>query len=333
MSDIKWSSLAEEALVRHLELLFAATKPNATIRREARVLGGFLPDLIIEDPEEVRIVEVKGNYPQTVSRLLDVRDQLLTYREAASTLYPNRPVRLTLAIPGTLTPDKMAALTSAGIDVWDKHWFGQLGRTSSASSTVDSWSSRGDNPRVSNQNGIQIEELPAGQWGERLFGIEPGKKDWSAYQKLCREAFEYLFCPELSKAIEESPNASGVNRRDFIMPNYSDSGFWAFLRSHYRADFVVVDAKNLQGLVSKVNVLQVCNYMSPHGTGLFSVIVTRRGIDRAADFVRREQWMLHRKMLIILNDEDMLQMFQNRANGEDPSIVLRQRIEDFRLAF
>ncbi|GAA1805615.1 hypothetical protein GCM10009835_25700 [Planosporangium flavigriseum] len=101
---------------------------------------------------------------------------------------------------------------------------------------------------------------------------------------------------------------------------------------HYRADYIVVDAKNLAGGVNKCHVLQICNYMTHHGTGLFGIIVTRKGSDRSADQTRREQWILHNKMLLVLSDEDMTQMFNNKAKGQDPATVIRQKVEDFRLA-
>jgi hypothetical protein len=166
---------------------------------------------------------------------------------------------------------------------------------------------------------------------ERLPAIPAGRADWSTYQKTCMEIWEALFHPELSRPISESENESKVNRRDFVVPNYAPDGYWAFMRANYRADYIVVDAKNLAGLASKSHVLQISNYMSRHGTGLFGVIMTRRGSDRAALYTRREQWVLYGKMLIVLNDEDALQMLDNVISGDDPSLVIRQNIEDFRL--
>ncbi len=60
--------------------------------------------------------------------------------------------------------------------------------------------------------------------------------------------------------------------------------------------------------------------------------MTRRGSDRAALYTRREQWVLYGKMLIIITDDDTTQMLDNAISGEDPSLVIRQKIEDFRLS-
>jgi hypothetical protein len=73
------------------------------------------------------------------------------------------------------------------------------------------------------------------------------------------------------------------------------------------------------------------NYLSYHGAGLLGIIITRHGPNFAAEVVRREQWVLHNKLIIFLNDEDTRTMIKSKESGEDPAAVLRQRIEDFRL--
>lgn len=316
----------ESDLTHLLKEILRRQHPEASIHEETRVTARLVPDLLLQGPEGVHVVEVKKNYPQTARRLRDLRDQLMEYRQAVSELYRHRDVRITLAIPGFLTAEKIDYLQRHGIDVWDKRWIMHSGDAVGLTREVNEFF-EGDEDYESRP----LSQSQASRLRERLRQMEPGKKYWSAYQKLCREIFEHLFCPELSSPIEESANEPGVNRRDFIMPNYSSSGFWLFLRSHYQADYLVADAKNLQGLVTKSHVLQVCNYLTRHGTGLFGVIVTRKGADRAAEWTRREQWVLHNKMLIVLNDEDVMQMLKNKESGEDPSVVIRQRIEDFRL--
>jgi hypothetical protein len=90
--------------------------------------------------------------------------------------------------------------------------------------------------------------------------------------------------------------------------------------------------KNSCTPIGKASVLQVVNYMSERGTGLFAIIMCRKGDRRSSQLTSREQWILHRKMVIVLNDEDVRQALTNVAQGSGADIVLRQKIEDFRLA-
>jgi len=100
----------------------------------------------------------------------------------------------------------------------------------------------------------------------------------------------------------------------------------------YGADYIVVDAKNYKNAVSKTQVLQIANYLKPHGAGLFGVIVSRNGVDRGGELTIREQWMANRKMIIVLTDSDMEAMLLAASSGGQPDKVIGQVIQDFRLS-
>jgi hypothetical protein len=68
---------------------------------------------------------------------------------------------------------------------------------------------------------------------DKLKECKPGKENWSKYQKLIGQILNFLFCPPLLTPLSENSDALKVNRRDFILPNYCETGFWAFLRSRY----------------------------------------------------------------------------------------------------
>jgi len=172
---------------------------------------------------------------------------------------------------------------------------------------------------------------PAQELTHRLAGINPGRSDAPAYEKWCEDVLNFLFCPPLNSPIVQHRDDVGANRRDLIMPNYATRGFWHFLRNHYGAAFVVAEAKNSTSPVDKQAVLQLANYLSRHGTGLFGILLTRHGMNASAKWTRREQWVLHDKMIIALDDEDMQQMLLTKLTGSSPATLIQQRIEDFRL--
>ncbi|MFJ3101769.1 hypothetical protein [Streptomyces sp. NPDC086835] len=184
---------------------------------------------------------------------------------------------------------------------------------------------------LSNEHFSEMSRSQQPDFAEQLAKIPPGRAAWSAYQRLCRQIAEYLFCPPLRPAIWESTNEAEVNKRDFILPNYSTDGFWKFLRDEYRAHYVVVDAKNYREGIEKEQVLQIANYLSHHGTGLFALIMTRSEAKQSALYTMREQWILHNKMIVVLQDSDVLQMLTDKSFGNDPAELVRQKIEDFRL--
>lgn len=149
---------------------------------------------------------------------------------------------------------------------------------------------------------------------------------------MTEDLLNLLFVPPLNTVIAQSSTENGVNRRDFVMPNYASAeSFWGFLRVHYRGDFIVADAKNYTKPAGKEEVLQLANYLSHHGTGLVGLLVTRKGLAQDARWTSREQWLLYNKLIIGLGEDDYYQMLITQRAGGDPAELVRQRIEDFRL--
>jgi hypothetical protein len=166
----------------------------------------------------------------------------------------------------------------------------------------------------------------------RLRSIEPGQAGWSAYEKYCEDLLNFLFVPPLTPAIPQSRDDRRANRRDYILPNYAqDGGFWQFMRAHYDAHYVIAEVKNLRGRPGKREILQVANYLNPHGTGLFAVVLARRELDETATWMCREQWVQHNKLIVGIHDEDVRQMVETKLAGNNPAELVRQKIEDFRL--
>ena len=231
-----------------------------------------------------------------------------------------------LAFPGRLSPEGQERVRSSGIDLWDADFI---------AGTFSEEINRISHPYFQNLflSLIPIDSQPIeGQLLEKLRSCQPGKKYWADYQKLIGRILEHLFCPPLESPISESSDKLSINRRDWIFLNYSDEGFWHFLRQMYKADFIVVDAKNYQKPVSKTQVLQIANYLKPHGAGLFAVIASRKGADRGAELTIREQWMAHNKMILILDDKDFENMLLASSSGGQAHRVIGQAIEDFRLS-
>jgi hypothetical protein len=113
--------------------------------------------------------------------------------------------------------------------------------------------------------------------------------------------------------------------------NYSENGFWKYLREKYQADFIVIDAKNYSGKIKKNQILQIANYLKQHGTGLFAMIIARKNDeDTGSYFTRREKWITENKMIIILDDNDLEKMILAKSSNSAEEII-KQRIEDFRL--
>lgn len=291
--------------------------PNRRVKDQ-----GF--DIEAERDGRPLLVEIKSQTPQTSARLNDVTRQL----HDAATRYVSASGRnlrpeLLAVFPGVVSQQKRESVRRDQVEIWDgrelRHRARQLGiRAPSFVAALEGEESAGDRE-------------PTRELTERLVSIRPGRLDAPAYEKWCEDVLNFLFCPPLNPPIVQHRDGMGANRRDLIMPNYATRGFWHFMRNHYDADYIVAEAKNVTSPIDKLAVLQLANYLSRHGTGLFGMLLTRSGLNESAKWTRREHWVLHNKMIIGLDDDDMQQMLLTKLAGNQPEDLIQQRIEDFRL--
>lgn len=272
--------------------------------------------------QERLLIECKSGRFASLGKIEDVINQLKEYVKLLGECQP------VLAIPATLDQADVRRLQAAGIELWDLDYLSanfaeQLKSAPNGYFTLLlKWRNRRGHEKTKEQ--LLLDSLRT---------CEPGKRDWSMYQSLVGDILEILFCPPLMKPFSEHSDTSMTNRRDFVVPNYAENGFWAFLRNRYIADYIVVDAKNYSRKIKKAEVLQVANYLKAQGTGLFGMIFSRHGGDAAGcAHTLREQWLIHGKMIIVLNDADVEAMLRAKEDGRTAEELVGKKIEEFRLS-
>lgn len=313
--------LLESRLVAALTLLYRTSR-QAEVYPEYEIGDGRAVDVAVfpTDGSTPELIEVRNITPQTSSRLADAVSQI-KYLGSRFTEKNNRPAQLTVFAPGILAPDRLEHLQSSGVYFKNTEWLLSEARRVGVESEIQNILD--PKPLESRSEGADL--------AQRISKLRTGQPTWSEYQNLCADVFDFLFSPPLKKGIRESSNVDGVNRRDIIMPNYSIDGFWAYLRDKYWADYIVIDAKNYTNPVSKTQALQLANYLSTHGPGRFGILTTRKGANRSSKITCREQWILHNKLILVLDDDDLIQMLTSKDAGGDPAELIQQKIEDFRL--
>lgn len=304
-----------------IQTLLKSSPQFSKVQREAKLpQSQFTFDITAEGNGENIVVECRSEFGFVRSRLNDLLKQLDDY--ASKT--PNH--KFVLATLGELTDEQSALVAEHGHEHWGpkyiaKQYAEQL-RNMRGNFIAD---------LINFTAGNQTHASELHQLRRQLTDCDPGRSKWSTYQRLIGNLIETLFVPPLERSIVECSDEYKVNRRDFVLPNYCTDGFWQFLREQYSADYVVVDAKNYTDAIKKKEVLQIANYLKKHGTGLFGIIFTRVGASTSAKITMREQWAIYGKLIVVLNDDDVLSMLSTSTSGGNPDAIIRQRIEEFRL--
>lgn len=290
--------------------------------RQTRYRADLIANRLQQETKETLLIECKSYLIRGADRSKNIINQLKKYKEEYG------DCQMVLAVPGTLKERELEIFSAENIVVWDLGYIAHHFKHQISNALPSYYKTLFLTQLARSSKPTREEELI-----ELLEKCPPGRADCYVYQSLVGDILEHLFTPPLNKPIPELSDKTKTNRRDFIMPNYSDKGFWAFMREKYGADYVIVDAKNYTRKVKKTEALQMANYLKQHGAGLFGIIVSRQGGDSAGcEHTVREQWLISQKMILVLSDDDIIEMLMAKSDGRPPEDVLGRKIEQFRLS-
>ena len=249
---------------------FRNTKSEVIIGKDRKHIADVVTERKADDKWEKLIIEIKYISGLTMERVKSVIARFNSIDQIIS------GTKFVLLFPGKLADDASQLLKQNKIEIWDAEYLASNFSEEILHTKHPVFQSLLTNKQIKSNELVLI---------DRLKLCTPGKNDWSKYQKLVGEILTTLFYPQLELPLSENSDALKVNRRDYILPNYCETGFWAFLRSRYCADYIVVDAKNYNQKVTKKEILQIANYLKLHGTGLFGIIISRNGIGDSAQYI------------------------------------------------
>lgn len=159
---------------------------------------------------------------------------------------------------------------------------------------------------------------------KKLETCKPGKEGWREYEGICTEIFEFLFKDSFRKYTfrTQSHTFDEIFRRDLIVNNTfkSSTSFWSQIKSDFNANVIIIDFKNY-GQPLEQNELYIPTKYINSTTGNFALLFTRKGINESS--VKLQKRLLEDKKLILsLNDTEVIDMIREKILGEDVSYVL-----------
>lgn len=155
---------------------------------------------------------------------------------------------------------------------------------------------------------------------QALDDVPLGARHSVTYEGACESILEFLFSPDLGSPKAQVFNSNRSYRRDLIMKNGAETGFWARMRERYRADYLIAEFKNVKSSVGNTSVWQLAGYMKEKGVGFFGMLIARNDVSRGtANPAILDQWIYANKMIVPVSNEDLKIMIEIRDNGSDPT--------------
>ena len=166
---------------------------------------------------------------------------------------------------------------------------------------------------------------------EALDDVPLGARYSVDYEAACESILEFLFSPDLGSPKAQVFNSTRSYRRDLIMKNGAETGFWARMRERYQADYLIAEFKNVKSSVGNTSIWQLAGYMKEKGVGFFGMLIARNGVSRGtANPAILDQWIHANKMIVPISNEDLKRMIDMRDSGSDPTDYVDDLIDRIR---
>jgi len=155
---------------------------------------------------------------------------------------------------------------------------------------------------------------------KRLENCVKGREGWSEYEMLGTDIFHYLFGDSFRNYTYEfqSTTYDGISRRDLVVNNtYKETpSFWQMVKDDYKSRLIIIDFKNYKESLSTDDFYKPTKYINPL-IGNFVIIFSRCGLSAPAKICQMNL-LVDNKLVICLSDSDLINMINQKMNGQDP---------------
>ncbi len=150
---------------------------------------------------------------------------------------------------------------------------------------------------------------------EDVTKLEPGRRDADAYEKAIEALLYAIFYPALTDPRKQTPIHDGRKRVDIRFVNSSQSGFFHWLATNYRAPYIFVECKNYGNDPGNPEIDQLSGRFSPH-RGQCGILMCRSFDDKDL-FLKRchDTASDDRGFIIALDDSDLEVLIQEKKKA------------------
>ncbi|APH25027.1 hypothetical protein FDF15_06045 [Clostridium botulinum] len=166
---------------------------------------------------------------------------------------------------------------------------------------------------------------------DEIKNIKPGKAEFVNYENKCTEILMYLFEKNLATWSKQCSSDDDINRYDLICTAKRGNEFWELLIDEFHSRYIVFEFKNYSDKVKQTQVYTTEKYLFQKALRNVSFIVSRKGLDEYA--IRATKGILREngKLIISLNDKDLMNMIDMKENGDEPSDYLLDLVDNILL--
>lgn len=169
-------------------------------------------------------------------------------------------------------------------------------------------------------------------WKSRLKKIDPGRKQFSAYESACVDILKYVLGDSLTLWDRQRQANAGMYRFDLCckIKNGANHDFFDTIKRHFNTKYIVFEFKNYEEKISQKEIYTTEKYLYEKALRKVAIIISRQGADDHAIQAAKGSLRESGKLILCLSDRDLLQMIDIKERGEEePAEFLSAMLDDF----
>jgi hypothetical protein len=145
------------------------------------------------------------------------------------------------------------------------------------------------------------------------------------YQNIVADIFKELFYPVfIDEPMLQIVSLHPERRRDIIIPNRSENGFWAYLSIIYHSDLFLVECKNYSAPVTHTEIIQILDYMRKPALANIAFLACRVGVNSNAYETIQSYYNENGRLIVVLDDKAFLELLSNHNKATN---ILRKKYQ------
>jgi hypothetical protein len=143
------------------------------------------------------------------------------------------------------------------------------------------------------------------------------EKDGPAFEKACQDAIEVVFDNEFNRWVRQNRVEEGFHKLDLLGLLNPKHDFWVGLRNDFRTRYIVFEFKNYADKISQNEIYTTEKYLFSGALRTVAVMIARNGEDQGATRARYGALREHGKLIILLNQDELIKIIEEFEFGED----------------
>ena len=162
----------------------------------------------------------------------------------------------------------------------------------------------------------------------QLEEIDCGRPDATKYEEFVDDVLRTIFSEHLTNWTPQARSDTGMSRNDLVARVNSDHDFWKVIRSHFNSLYIVFEFKNYCGKVDQSQIFTTERYLYRSALRNAAFIFSRKGLDSNGNKAARGALREHGKLIIGFDDNDIIELIDFWAAGNDPMIIFSIKLDN-----